>query len=261
MALFPLNASILLEAEKKNVNKKIKVNPDDSDYEAMAEEDEDTGIETTDDEDTSTTSVDDEEGEDYASYNEEDDSIEPSSEENEEEDTDDDATDYSGTDDDESSTSDDIDSDDDSSNNSDEDMDADATDYGDNSDDADSSDDNSDYSSDESTDSESSSETDEGSSTDAEKNKLLINDFLNLYYFTRNVLDKLSTFDKGDILANSVITQVAKNITLLQSKLYDYIVNNFSEKYIRNLYQYNFFIQGIKVNIEMLKKIKDFNVN
>ena len=93
------------------------------------------------------------------------------------------------------------------------------------------------------------------------QSSLLMKDFLNLYYFSKNMLEKLSSFDKGDVMINSIVSQVVKNITLLRTKLYDYIVNSFSDKYIHNLYQYNFFIQGLNINIEMLKKIKDFNPN
>lgn len=223
MALFPLNASILLEAQKKNVNKKIKIKPEDSEYDAMAEDEENEGNEITDD------GVD----------------SESSDEDNLDEDNDS-SSDYTEMEDDSDSMSDDIDSEVDTS---------DATDYSDeeNSD--------SDYSSsDESSDEDSDIDKDIVNS-DVEKNKLLMNDFMNLYYFSKTILEKLSNVDKGDIMVNSIITQVTKNITLLRHKLYEYIVNSFSDKYIHNLYQYNFFIQGMKINIEMLKKIKDFNVN
>lgn len=236
MALFPLNASILLEAQKKNVNKKIKIKPEDSEYDAMAEDEENEGNEITDD------GVD----------------SESSDEDNLDEDNDS-SSDYTEMEDDSDSMSDDIDSEDDTS---------DATDYSDeensDSDDTDYSDEensDSDYSSsDESSDEESDIDKDIVNS-DVEKNKLLMNDFMNLYYFSKTILEKLSNVDKGDIMVNSIITQVSKNITLLRHKLYEYIVNSFSDKYIHNLYQYNFFIQGMKINIEMLKKIKDFNVN
>ena len=223
MALFPLNASILLEAQKKNVNKKIKIKPEDSEYDAMAEDEENEGNEITDD------GVD----------------SESSDEDNLDEDNDS-SSDYTEMEDDSDSMSDDIDSEDDTS---------DATDY------SDEENSNSDYSSsDESSDEESDIDKDIVNS-DVEKNKLLMNDFMNLYYFSKTILEKLSNVDKGDIMVNSIITQVSKNITLLRHKLYEYIVNSFSDKYIHNLYQYNFFIQGMKINIEMLKKIKDFNVN
>lgn len=223
MALFPLNASILLEAQKKNVNKKIKIKPEDSEYDAMAEDEENEGNEITDDGVDSESSDEDNLDEDNNS-----------------------SSDYTEMEDDSDSMSDDIDSEDDTS---------DTTDYSDeeNSD--------SDYSSsDESSDEESDIDKDIVNS-DVEKNKLLMNDFMNLYYFSKTILEKLSNVDKGDIMVNSIITQVSKNITLLRHKLYEYIVNSFSDKYIHNLYQYNFFIQGMKINIEMLKKIKDFNVN
>lgn len=97
--------------------------------------------------------------------------------------------------------------------------------------------------------------------SEVEKNALIMSDFQNLYYFIKNILEKVSVTDKGNMLVNTIISQVANNLSLLQAKLYNYIVNNFSKKYISNLYQYNFFIEALKINIEMLKKIKDFDIN
>lgn len=250
MALFPINASILLEAKKKNVNKNIKINPEESDYDAIAEDDDTQDTTTDENEDENTPSEADNTENDYTSYIEEDetvsdtntsdtdDDIEPT--DNGEEETDS-ATDYTGMDDSDSDSSDNIDSDMDDSTSEDDSY----------SDDTDTSTD----------DNPESNNEEEITNTDAEKNSLLMKDFLNLYYFSKNMLEKLSSFDKGDVMINSIVSQVVKNITLLRTKLYDYIVNSFSDKYIHNLYQYNFFIQGLNINIEMLKKIKDFNPN
>lgn len=264
MALFPLNTSILLEAKKKNTNKIIKVNPEESDYDTMVDEDEDTGIETTDDGDISDTSN-EIEGDDYTQYNDDTDSSDQDDVAD-----DSDSTDYSKMDDETSSASDDIDSDTDYADDQQDTStdDEEATDYGvddfsdeDDSESTSEDDDSGDYSDDDRRSDDESSISKDIVSTDPEKNKLLIQDFLNLYYFSKNILEKLSVVDKGDMVVNSIISQVTHNITLLRSKLYDYIVHSFSEKYIHNLYQYNLFIQGMNINIEMLKKIKDFNVN
>lgn len=251
MALFPINASILLEAKKKNMNKNIKINPEESDYDVIAEEDDTRDTTTDENEDENTPSEADNTENDYTSYIEEDEIVSDTSTsdidddigptDNGEEETDS-ATDYTGMDDSDSDSSDNIDSD---------------------MDNTPSEDDNS-YSEDNDTSTDDNPEsTNEGdiTNTDAEKNSLIMKDFLNLYYFSKNILEKLSSFDKGDVMVNSIVSQVIKNITLLRTKLYDYIVNSFSDKYIHNLYQYNFFIQGLNINIEMLKKIKDFNPN
>lgn len=155
--------------------------------------------------------------------------------------------------------------DDDTSEEESESSDDEPTDYTD--DESDSMDDEeTDYSDDsESTDDMSTDENNEESSSeedvnDNKKNNVLIEDYIKLYHFTKSILEKLSNFDRGNVMCNSIISQVTKNITLTQVKIYDYIIHGFSDKYITNLYQYNLFIQGIKINIEMLKKIKDFDI-
>ena len=107
--------------------------------------------------------------------------------------------------------------------------------------------------------------TDENSDvniTDKEKNKSLLKDYLDLYYLTKNTVVKLSNLDKSDIILNKVSTQVISNLNIIQKQLFNFIIYKFSKNnYINNLYQYNYFIEAFRINIEMVKKISFFVTN
>lgn len=88
------------------------------------------------------------------------------------------------------------------------------------------------------------------------KNNALMKDYSKLYQLLKSINTKFNSYSKNDILINKIISQVSKNITALQKELFDYMIFSFeTKKYVENLYQYNFFIQAVKINIEILKKI------
>lgn len=198
MALFPIDFSVLLEAEKEEETQSIKITADETEYEDDDLEMDESSDETTDEEPTEETDEGDEEATDYSDSEEEE----------------------SPDDEEESMDSEETDSEEEDEESSDENTEVD----------------------------------------DNKKNNILMDDFISLYYFTKTIITKVSSYDRGNILSNSVISQVVKNMTLLQEKLYKYIVEGYSTTYIHNLYQYNLYVQGIKINIEMLKKIKGFDV-
>jgi hypothetical protein len=95
-----------------------------------------------------------------------------------------------------------------------------------------------------------------------QKNKLLINDFINLYESIKNTVKKLTKIDTPNIFTSRIVSQVINNYNVLQDKLFDFITIRFnSNKYVENLYQYNYFIQAFKLNLEILKKVSVFNTN
>jgi hypothetical protein len=97
---------------------------------------------------------------------------------------------------------------------------------------------------------------------DNDKNGLILQDFINLYYLSKASIKKLSNVDKTDIFINKIVTQVSTNFTTLQKQLFDYITFRFSKnKYVNNLYQYNYFLEAFKINVEMLKKTSIFITN
>jgi hypothetical protein len=103
--------------------------------------------------------------------------------------------------------------------------------------------------------------TDTGDSVDLEKNYTLIGDFISLYKNIKENINRISTMKKADPLATSIIAQVIKNMTLLSDNLFQYVYVIYStKKYIENLYQFNCYIEMVRVNIEMLKKIKNLSV-
>lgn len=106
------------------------------------------------------------------------------------------------------------------------------------------------------------SPTEEIDLTENNKNKIILTDFINLYNLTTNTINKLSNVDKTNIFINKILTQVLANLTLVKRHVYNFIVFKFSNnKYVNNLYQYNFFTEAFRVNIEMLKKISVFIPN
>lgn len=97
---------------------------------------------------------------------------------------------------------------------------------------------------------------------DKTKNRYLIRDFIELYFTTLNVIEKLNNVDKTNLLKSKIYLQVSGNLTEMTNVLYDYITNEFSNKsYVFNLYQFNLFLEFINVNIEILKKSGELQSN
>lgn len=94
------------------------------------------------------------------------------------------------------------------------------------------------------------------------KNAYLIRDFIELYYTTRNMIEKLNNVSKTTLVKSKVYLQVIENLTDMNNLLYEYITHDFSKKtYVFNLYQFNLFLECIKVNIEIIKKSGELQSN
>jgi cobalamin biosynthesis protein CobT len=86
----------------------------------------------------------------------------------------------------------------------------------------------------------------------------LLRDFSELHRTVKDNSQMLSDSKRSDILSSRVVNQVTNNLTVLYSSIYRYIVELYdTKKYVENLYQYGCYIQAFRINIEMLKKIKD----
>jgi hypothetical protein len=91
-----------------------------------------------------------------------------------------------------------------------------------------------------------------------QKNKYLINDFIELHTRQGEILNKIKKDKKFNAFTNPTVGQVKKNLEKLQQVTYDYIVDKFSkENYIANLYQFNLIIQAMNVNVGMLERVAD----
>jgi len=98
--------------------------------------------------------------------------------------------------------------------------------------------------------------------TEAENNRILLDDFANFFHLIKNTLSKLSNIDKSNILINKIATQITTNLNVLKKQIFDYITFSFPKgKYVANLYKYNYFLEAFKINVEMLKKISVFIPN
>lgn len=95
-----------------------------------------------------------------------------------------------------------------------------------------------------------------------ENNRILMDDFVNLYYTSKNTISKLSSIDKSNIAINMIVTQITSNLNMFTKQLFEYITFTFAaNKYVTNLYKYNYFLEAFRINVQMLKKISVFVPN
>jgi hypothetical protein len=180
--------------------------------------------------------------------------------------TDDTSTDTDTDEDDDSSPTDYTESDDDSdpsTDGSDTDDDSDGpTDYTDSNDDSDGEDGSEDSTDDSTDDSTEDTDTSQPDPSEQENNRILLEDFSNMFYLVKNTITKLTNIDKSNILINKIVTQISSNLNVLKKQIFDYITFSFPKgKYVTNLYKYNYFLEAFKINVEMLKKISIFVPN
>lgn len=96
---------------------------------------------------------------------------------------------------------------------------------------------------------------------DAVQNALLMKDMNNLYNGILNSINKLNNLGSTNIQINKICIQVKNNLTKLSEYIYDYITGPFTTNtYVKNLYVYNYALESIKINLEMLRNLKDFNL-
>lgn len=96
----------------------------------------------------------------------------------------------------------------------------------------------------------------------ANEKRILLADMISLLNLAKDTVSKLSTSNKSNILSNKIINQVTKNLTQLVDIVQDFIIHQFSkEKYVKCLYNYNYYVEALKINIKMLKKISDLDTD
>lgn len=97
----------------------------------------------------------------------------------------------------------------------------------------------------------------EQENNDGNRNKLsLISDFVNLYNFTDNFIEKLEMKIDINILNQQIINQIKRNLMKLKDYVYNYIMFDYdNDTYINNLTIYNYFVEALKINSEMLTYI------
>lgn len=97
------------------------------------------------------------------------------------------------------------------------------------------------------------------SELDKKLNKnMLRRSYIELYKTIDGFIDKIDSSDKESILATSTYTQVKLNLISLKDLVMEYIMQYFdkSDDDI-NLYNYNYFLQILRVNLEMIRVFKD----
>lgn len=106
------------------------------------------------------------------------------------------------------------------------------------------------------------SEEEEGPTSDDRKNKGLLDDLIKLKGIVQNFINKLSSMNLNNVEKVKIVGQISNNLTQLSEQIHNYIVYRFQhETYVRNLYFYNYSVEGVNVNINMLKKISKMNDN
>lgn len=100
------------------------------------------------------------------------------------------------------------------------------------------------------------------SNGDKKGNSILIKDFITLYYGLDGIIKKLNNNTKTNLIKNEIYFHVIHNLTDVNETLYEYIVSTFNNNsYVFNLYQFNLFLECIKINVEILKKCGELQSN
>lgn len=90
----------------------------------------------------------------------------------------------------------------------------------------------------------------------------LFTDCTELYDLFKNTINKLSTYNKTTIFVNKILIQISKNLNESRKALWNFIVYEFDKgNYVTNLTRYNYFIENLRINIDMLKKTMDYVSN
>lgn len=97
---------------------------------------------------------------------------------------------------------------------------------------------------------------------DAKDNQVLFKDF---WYF----LEQVNRVEKGlksnvykDFISSKVFSEVSENITRLKEDMFQYLTEVFINKtYVQNLYQYNSYLEALRLNVQILKKISALNTD
>ena len=88
----------------------------------------------------------------------------------------------------------------------------------------------------------------------------LMNQMTGLHTSINTYLTQINDIERTNIYVSSIISTVIDNFNKLKDVIYKYIIYYFDNmSYEYNLYTFNYFIEAMKVNIELLAKIKDAN--
>lgn len=103
---------------------------------------------------------------------------------------------------------------------------------------------------------------DNGDVTENQNNKVLIGDFVELYHRCRSLLQKIDGIEKNNLVINQIVIKVSSNLQIIESSLFEYIRTEANKRtYTQNLVRYNLYIEGLRINVEMLEKISVFSEN
>lgn len=98
---------------------------------------------------------------------------------------------------------------------------------------------------------------------DADKNSqvnkvVLLDNFISLYRTIDNTLKKITAARKDNILASVTFNQVRTNVEKLGNVVYNYITLYYdANDHALNLYNFKYFMEILKLNLEMVKKVGD----
>ena len=107
-----------------------------------------------------------------------------------------------------------------------------------------------------------SQEDEEGPTSDERKNNSLLDDVIKLKGIVQNFINTLSAMNMDNVEKVRFIGQISNNLTQLSEQIHNYIIYRFQhETYVRNLYFYNYSVEAVNININMLKKISKLNDN
>lgn len=239
---------ILLEAKRKEKPKKAENDKLDVDVEDAKEDEEpETDKENNSDDSTPDTEDTENDEDEVTDYSEEEFDIEA--------DTDEDDTSTEDSDDLGTEGDRDAGASDDGGSDQDSDIDDETTDYTDDSTSDTESDDNLQDDSENSEDTSSENEQ-EDNEEEAGRELKLLTDFSNLYQMIVDSLNKLNNTTTVNLITKQIITQVSKNLSNTKDMLYDYIVLDYKKNtYGQRLQQYAYFLEAVKINVSMLKKV------
>lgn len=103
---------------------------------------------------------------------------------------------------------------------------------------------------------------DNGDVTENQNNKVLIGDFVELYHRCRSLLQKIDGIEKNNLVVNQIVIKVSSNLQIIESSLFEYVRTEANKRtYTQNLVRYNLYIEGLRINVEMLEKISVFSEN
>lgn len=90
------------------------------------------------------------------------------------------------------------------------------------------------------------------------KNLDLHDMFVYMYNRVSDFQVKLDIIQNSSYMVTRIITQVNKNLVNLKTAISDYLVYSFeNNSYVRNLYNYNHFLESLRLNMLIMGKIKD----